>query len=67
MASPAEVANDLEAHAAHLEKTHFKHVAKSCARGAKTIRDLLDLVRDLDAAAEAEAQAFERYRNGEGR
>ena len=67
MASPAEVANDLEAHARYLEKTHFKNVAKSCARGAETIRDLMEKARDLEAAADAEAQAFERYRNGEGR
>jgi len=50
MASPAQVANDLQAHAAHLEKTHFKTVAKSCARGAETIRDLLSRIEELEAA-----------------
>ena len=64
MASPAQIANDLEAHAKHLERTHFKNVAQSCARGAATIRELLDLLAEMDAAAEGEATRFEAYRNG---
>jgi hypothetical protein len=50
MASPAQVANDLEAHAKYLEKTHFKTVSKSCARGAATIRELMARVEELEAA-----------------
>lgn len=64
MTTPAQVANDLEAQAARLTGTGNDHLVTSCRRGANTIRTLLETVADLEAAAEAEAQKYERYVNG---
>ncbi|KGM86751.1 hypothetical protein rosmuc_03044 [Roseovarius mucosus DSM 17069] len=65
MATPAEVANDLDAQSKRFARTQFPCVSKSCARGAETIRHLMEKVVLLEEAAEAEALAFERYRNCE--
>lgn len=41
MATPAEVANDLEAQARRLERTGNDHIQRSLERGAATIRELI--------------------------
>lgn len=65
MATPAQVANDLDIQAARLNGTGNDHLVTSCRRGANTIRTLLETVAQLEAATEAEAQKYERYMNGE--
>tara|TARA_R110002111_G_scaffold259998_1_gene330652 strand:- start:470 stop:673 length:204 start_codon:yes stop_codon:yes gene_type:complete len=67
MASPAEIANDLEAQSRRLINTHMRTEALSYKRGADTIRHLMSVIHELEAAAEVEALAFEAYRNGEDR
>lgn len=48
---PMEVANDLMALAARYDRTAHSEVAKSCRRGAATIRALATVSRTDDAAA----------------
>tara|TARA_R100000789_G_scaffold22590_2_gene25353 strand:+ start:2837 stop:3031 length:195 start_codon:yes stop_codon:yes gene_type:complete len=49
MATPAQVANDLDAQSKRFARTQFPCVSKSCARGAETIRELLARINDLEA------------------
>lgn len=67
MAHPAEVANDLEAHARNLDGTGFDYLAQSMRRGAQTIRNLLVTTSELEAAAQAEADRYEAYVYGDGK
>lgn len=46
-----EVANDLMAQARLFERTHHSGVARSCRRGAATIRALVDVRHPDDVAA----------------
>ncbi|MEL7113992.1 MAG: hypothetical protein AAGP08_00125 [Pseudomonadota bacterium] len=66
MASPNEVANDLSVRAAMLKKHRYTDddLQRALMRGAETIRKLIAKVADLEALAEKEAAAFERYRQG---
>lgn len=69
MATHAEIANDLDAQARALEGRHRQGrqtdpEVRAMRRGAEAIRELLRKVRDLEEAAEAEAMAFEQYRQG---
>lgn len=50
-ATPAEVVNDLEAHASHLSRTHYRDHARSMARGAATIRALMAQIDELKSGA----------------
>ncbi len=77
MATPAQVATDLALWAGRLRGTHSQGhtndpLAASLVRGQKTILELLDRVdrieatlREVEAAAEAEANRYERYVNGD--
>jgi len=65
MASPAEVANDLAIRSAARNLAHVADTQAAMYRGARTIRELLKKVAELEAAADAEAQRFEDYKNGE--
>lgn len=59
MATFAEIANDLDARARILDRTHFKDHARSMRRGAEAIRNLLDEVEDLRGESSAAEDAFE--------
>lgn len=65
MATPAEIANDLEARARLLERTQIQDHGRAMRRAARTIRDLLAFKNELEAAAEAEASKLERYQAGD--
>ena len=70
MTSPAEVANDLRARARQFRGHHLNGVmldtyADAMLRGAKAIDQLLVVVNELEAAAQFEADRFERYFNGD--
>lgn len=67
MTSPAQVANDLMAQADRLTGRGQDDLVKSLRRGARVIRELMQVQMQLEAAAEAEAVRFERYRNGDDR
>lgn len=69
MASPAQVANDLDAQANDLRgggfyEDHDRHAA-SYARGAKTIRELLEEISYLERAAEEAEDRLIAYKNGD--
>jgi hypothetical protein len=59
MASFAEIANDLDARARLLDRTHMKDHARAMRRGAEAIRNLLDEVGELKGDAFAANDAFE--------
>lgn len=72
MASPAQVATDLSLWAVQFRGTGHDRLVSSLVRGQRTIHDLLKalenqnvVIRELEAAAEAEASQYERYVNGE--
>ncbi|QBF31509.1 hypothetical protein [Thalassococcus sp. S3] len=60
MATPAEIANDLEARAKLMERTHFKNDAMAMRRGAQAIRDLMDVKAQLEREAEEAHERWER-------
>lgn len=65
MATNGEIANDLEAHAVLLRGRGQDTLLASLRRGATAIRELQSKVMTLEIAAQSEADAFERYRNGD--
>ncbi|WP_322895190.1 MULTISPECIES: hypothetical protein [unclassified Yoonia] len=67
MATPAQVANDLAAQAAmlHQNGSGNNQIAASMKRGAETIRRQCQIIAELEAAAQAEADRHETYVNGD--
>lgn len=65
MATHAEIANDMEARARLLERSHSKDHGMAMRRAATAIRELIKMRDDLEAAAEAEALKLEAYQNGD--
>ncbi|MFN7004089.1 MAG: hypothetical protein ACK4NW_11760 [Roseinatronobacter sp.] len=65
MATPAQVANDLAAQAAMLTGTGNDRLVASMKRGAETIRRQCQIIAELEAAAQAEADRHEAYVNGD--
>lgn len=65
MASPAQVANDLEAQAAVMTRQRRPDLAASFLRGAETIRAQMVVVTELEAAAQAEADRYDAYVSGD--
>jgi len=66
MATYNEIANDLDAQGTHLQRSQFATQARSFRRGAFAIRELIEKVGVLEAAAEKEARRNEAYVNGDG-
>lgn len=64
MASFAEIANDLMAQSARFDRTGNEQLVRSLRRGASAIRELQEMVVTLEAAAQAEADRYERYVDG---
>jgi len=65
MAGFGEIANDLDAQARRFERTHEQGVVRSLRRGAIAIRELMAIVVELEAAAEAETQKYLSFVNGD--
>lgn len=70
MSTPMQIANDLRAHAQMMRGRHMNghmltNYAAKMERGAQVIESLLDVIDELEVAAEAEAERYERYCNGE--
>jgi hypothetical protein len=65
MATPAQVANDLAAHAKRFTRQRLVAEAAACERGAEVIRQQQFLIAELEAAAEAEAAKDEAHFYGE--
>ncbi|MFN3662356.1 MAG: hypothetical protein ACK4TM_06370 [Yoonia sp.] len=64
MATPAQVANDLRAQAKRLHRTGHADLVKSLERGAEIIHRQSQIIAELEAAAQAEADRYEAYVNG---
>lgn len=64
MATPAEIANDLKARAKLLERTHHNDHARAMSRAADCIRSQIEVMAELEKAAEAEAQRYIGFVNG---
>lgn len=69
--TPGQIANDLRANAKSVERgmlvsrSTLDGLAYKMQRGAQAIEELLGVIAELEAAAEAEAQRFAAYRNGD--
>lgn len=61
MATPAQVANDLAAQAAMRGGWDQDRLVASMKRGAETIRRQCQIIAELEAAAQAEADRHEAY------
>jgi hypothetical protein len=64
MATPAEIANDLEARAKLLDRTHHKDHARAMSRAVDCIRNQIEKIAELERAAEAEAERYIGFVSG---